>query len=126
MFRQNSSSLARQLSCLAGAVALSALSFSAFAGEAAAVHKTVRYDDLNLSRSSDAAQLYERLGNAAEAVCSHYAGVDLLSRKLRRQCETEALSNAVSELNNPAITALHTADERVRVAQGRTSAPKRS
>jgi UrcA family protein len=123
---QISSSSARRLSGLAGLAALSLLAVNVQAGEQEAVHKTVRYADLNLDRSSDVARLYERLGNAAQAVCSRHDGRDLLARRIKRDCESEALSSAVAELNNPAVTALHSADARVRVAQRRTSGPSKT
>lgn len=126
---QISSSSVRRLSGAVGLVALSVFAVGAQAGDkdtGGAVHKTVSYADLNLDRSSDAARLYERLDNAAEAVCWQYDGRDLVSRRMQRECESEALSNAVAELNNPAITALHSADARVRVAQRRASGPSKS
>lgn len=126
MSLQSSSSSARRALGLAGFIALSLVAASASASDDAVVQKTVRYADLNLDKSADASRLYERLGNAAEAVCSHHEGRDLLTRKMRRACESEALSNAVLELDNPAVTALHTADARVRVAQQRTNTQPKS
>lgn len=124
---QISSSSARRPSGLAGLVALSLFAVSVHAGDKGdGVHKKVQFADLNLDKSSDAARLYERLGNAAEAVCASYEGRDLLTRKMQRECESEALSNAVSELNNPPITALHGAAARVRVAERRPSGPSKS
>lgn len=123
---QISSSHARRLSGLAGLVALSLFAVNAHAGDVGeAVHKTVSYADLNLARSNDAARLYERLGNAAEDVCAHFDGRDLVTRKMQRQCESEALSNAVAAVDNPTVTALHS-DARVRVAQQRASTPSKS
>lgn len=130
MSSQSSLSSARRTLGLAGFIALSLVAASASAGDCAVaqktVQKTVRYADLNLDKSADAVRLYERLGNAAKAVCASYSNRDITSRRMRRACEREALSNAVEELQNPAVTALHSSEDGERIAQQRTDAQPRS
>jgi UrcA family protein len=84
------------------------------------LQKAVRYADLNLSKSEDASQLYARLERAASVVCRTYEGFELSRKRMQEACEQEALSAAVAQVDNAALTALHTAEARVRVAQRRS------
>ena len=100
----------------------SATALSLLAGSALAAHepvqKIVRYADLDLAKTQDAAALYTRLERAATGVCRQtFAGRDLTSKRLRINCEAEAINEAVAEINDASLTALHSAEQRVRVAQ---------
>lgn len=94
---------------------------SLFAGVAAAdsseVSAVVKYRDLDPSLSGDAQRLYSRLKDAAQRVCNIYdsRGLDLQRRE--EVCFDKALSDAVAKVNEPALTALHAAEPRIRVAK---------
>jgi UrcA family protein len=102
---------------LCSATALSLVAGSALAAYEP-LHKVVRYADLNLAKTQDAAALYARLGRAAKDVCREtFAGRDLTSKRMRLACQSEAVDAAVAEIDNAALTALHAAEqERVRLA----------
>jgi UrcA family protein len=99
----------------------SAAALSLVAGNALAAYplqKIVRYADLDLANTQDAAELYTRLGRAAKSVCREtFVGRDLTSKNLRLGCEAEAINEAVAEIDNASLTALHSAEQRVRLAQ---------
>jgi UrcA family protein len=100
----------------------SATALSLVAGSALAAYeplqKVVRYSDLDLAKTEDAAALYTRLERAAKSVCREtFAGRDLTSKRMRLACQSEALAAAVAEIDSAALTALHAAEqERVRLA----------
>ena len=60
----------------------------------------VRYQDLDLAKSADTAQLYQRLRRAATRVCQ-MDQVDALDR----ECYRSALADAVAQVNRPQLTA---------------------
>ena len=64
----------------------------------AALH--VRFADLDLGRSVDAATLYRRIQNAARKICSVQAG-DVES------CTQRAVSQAVKAIDQPILTSQH-------------------
>jgi UrcA family protein len=99
----------------------SAAALSLVAGNALAAYplqKIVRYSDLDLANTQDAQELYTRLERAAKSVCREtFVGRDLTSKNLRLSCEAEAIDEAVAEIDSASLTALHTAEQRVRLAQ---------
>lgn len=99
----------------------SAAALSVVAGNALAAYplqKVVRYADLDLAKTQDAAALYTRLERAAKSVCREtFVGRDLTSKRLRINCEAEAIDEAVAEIDAASLTALHSAEQRVRLAQ---------
>jgi UrcA family protein len=100
------------------AAALSLIAGSALAAQEPA-QKIVRFADLDLAKTQDATELYSRLEHAARSVCRTYAGHDLERKLMRLECEAGALAAAVAEIDDAALSALHTAERRVRLAQGR-------
>jgi UrcA family protein len=95
---------------------------SLFAGVASATDSTevstvVKYHDLDPSRTGDAQRLYARLKYAAQRVCSTYDSRDLDLQRREEICYDKALSDAVAKVNEPALTALHAAEPRIRVAK---------
>lgn len=65
----------------------------------------VRYGDLDASTDSGARALYRRLQTAAWLACANsgpMTGIESV------QCRQTALDNAVTDVNSPALTALHT------------------
>jgi UrcA family protein len=82
------------------------------------VSTVVNYRDLDLSQAADAQRLYARLKRASKEVC--YTSLDVRSLRIHRRqeaCYAEALDRAVERVNEPALTALHSAEPRVRVAR---------
>jgi len=65
----------------------------------------VRAGDLDLSRNTDVARLYARLKNAAVRVCvvPSSSRLDFVDEGCRRR----ALNDAVAQVDNAALTALH-------------------
>jgi UrcA family protein len=72
-----------------------------------ALTKSVTYGDLDLNSTYGAATLYGRLKNAAREVCVPFDGRDLNNRMLWKKCYDHALTEAVSSVNKPTVTALH-------------------
>jgi UrcA family protein len=77
----------------------------AFAGEPSAVK--VSYSDLNISTQAGAQTLYNRIAGAARTVCG-YEGSSLLDKSVWRACYRDAIDEAVSKVNSPQLTAIHT------------------
>jgi len=69
---------------------------------------TVRYSDLSLDRPADVAQLYHRIGVAAERVCGprELTGSHFESPQYRA-CFDAAVSNAVAAVASPALSAYY-------------------
>ncbi|MGH9522390.1 MAG: UrcA family protein [Terriglobales bacterium] len=70
---------------------------------------TVKYGDLNVSRSQGASVLYGRIRAAALGVCSNWDQSDPFSNMGRRDCVKQAIANAVSKVNQPALFAVYNA-----------------
>lgn len=70
----------------------------------------VNYDELDISTPRGLDTLYSRIENAAMTVC----GYDRLHKELSRQrrpqaCYQAAVDNAIQQVNQPRLTALHRA-----------------
>jgi UrcA family protein len=61
---------------------------------------TVRFADLNLAVSQDVAELYRRIEYAARKVCMEHV-------RDREECTRRAVSNAITKIDRPALTAYH-------------------
>ena len=68
---------------------------------------TVRYGDLDLSRTAGAQTLYVRLTSAARTVCAPSPTRDLAAHRDWNRCFSEALDDAVTETGSHALAALH-------------------
>ncbi len=79
---------------------------AAFAGPDALSVK-VSFADLDLNHSQGVAVLYDRIANAAKAVCAPLEGRDLKSSTLFRGCIHEAITGAVSRVDQPRLTAYY-------------------
>jgi UrcA family protein len=75
---------------------------------------SVRYDDLNLSTTEGVNSLYHRISSAARQVCPGVYSRDLYIVAAAQRCEANAVSKAVSEVNNPHLAMVHAS----RVSQG--------
>jgi UrcA family protein len=77
-----------------------------------AKQRVVSFADLNMSSEAGAMTLYTRLQKAARHVCSDLKGSLIENLEFRnpyRTCVAEAIANAVTAVNQPALTAEHLA-----------------
>jgi UrcA family protein len=88
--------------CLAALLCCGALT-NAVAGEQKGV--TVKYGDLNLSNPKGVATLYGRIKRAATVVCG--PPLSPLFKRATEECKAEAIANAIREVNNDLLTAMH-------------------
>ncbi len=70
---------------------------------------TVKFADLDISRSQGAAVLYGRIRTAARNVCSPLDRGDPLENIEFNSCVRQSIADAVSAVNAPALTAVHAA-----------------
>ena len=77
------------------------------------VSLTVKYADLNIASPSGALVLYERIRAAARGACSYYW---FKTDADEARCVNGAITNAVTTVNQPALSAVYS-------AKFKTSAP---
>lgn len=89
-----------------------------------ALSMTVKFADLDLTRSAGTAVLYQRLKGAAQTVCAPFdaRSRDLQSQVHFKQCVQSAIGTAVARIDRPALTAYYRAqfeagNEPTRIAQ---------
>jgi UrcA family protein len=100
-----------QVSRILAATVFAALTCSiatvSFASESPdALQVKVKYADLNVSTTSGATSLYNRIRGAADSVCHLFRPSnpgDLAARKVFTDCVHKAMSNAINEVNEPAL-----------------------
>jgi UrcA family protein len=66
----------------------------------------VKYGDLNVSSTSGATTLYNRIRVAADTVChplQPFTPANLGARKIFAACVQKAMSNAINDVNEPAL-----------------------
>jgi UrcA family protein len=71
-----------------------------------ALQVKVKYADLNVSSTSGATSLYNRIRVAADSVCHPFRPLspgDLAARQVFTACVQKAMSNAINEVNEPAL-----------------------
>lgn len=73
---------------------------------------SIRYAELDLGSSEDAAELYHRIVGTARAVCG-YQDHDLGRLSQVRSCNTRAIAAAVAAVNAPLLSEIHNAHRRV-------------
>lgn len=109
-----------QALCVA-ACAFATLIAPASAAETTRSHAavTVHYGDLNLASEAGAKVLIRRLDQAARQVCGGDAFARGLARREQRTCRTEAVTQAVADVNQPMVTTMFAErqDGRFAVAQ---------
>jgi UrcA family protein len=71
------------------------------------ITRTVRYSDLNLTVHSDAVRLYRRLDRAARFVCGGNVQPLALRTPRFKKCHTQAIVDAINEVNAPILTAYY-------------------
>jgi UrcA family protein len=103
------------ISCVMGAMALStALSTSVKAEDAPS--KTVRFSDLDITKSDGAKVLYSRIRAAARNVCELSTGTDPILRGAIKGCIEKAVDKAVKDVNAPMLTQLRFGSTNVQLA----------
>lgn len=75
----------------------------------------VKYGDLNVSNPLGAAALYGRIRTAAESVCPPFERSDLASKARMDACVHKAVSDAVTEINQPALFSIYNAKNKTPV-----------
>jgi UrcA family protein len=82
-----------------------ASSFSAVsAADPGSAGITVKFADLNIASPSGALVLYERIRAAAQRVCSYYW---FQTDADEARCLQDAIANAVTKVNQPALSAVY-------------------
>ena len=101
--------LATELPALATALAVLATGL-AHAGASAEARRTVevRYSKHELATRQGVRDVYSRLQSAARQVCPDLDARDLARASQARACYREALSDAVSQISQPALSLVHT------------------
>jgi UrcA family protein len=95
---------------LTSAVAVGAqMAHAADPTDASLRHVKVLYSDLNLTSIDGATTLYRRLQSAAESVCAEHGTKDLGSVFRVKTCVSAAVSAAVTDINQPTLTAYYRA-----------------
>jgi UrcA family protein len=74
-----------------------------------ALQAMVKFGDLDVSSTSGATTLYNRIRGAADHVCRPFNNRDFASQKLLAACLHKAMSDAVNEVNQPALFAIYNA-----------------
>jgi UrcA family protein len=67
----------------------------------------VKYGDLDLTHAAGVNELYNRIRLASQGVCARLSGRELVNFQLYNACFTNAMSHAVADVKQPALTALY-------------------
>ena len=103
------------ISCVMGTAALcTALSTSVEAEDAPS--KTVRFYDLDITKSEGAKVLYSRIRAAARDLCELSTSTDPILRAAIKACIEKAVDQAVEDVNAPMLTYLRFGSTDVRLA----------
>lgn len=96
-----------------GALTLSCGATSNASDDVRVYRRVVKFGDLNLSNSRDAARLYNRILVAARDVCSWSPYEVFLEAKARAQrCVDKAVVDAVTRVDHPQLIAAYNANKR--------------
>lgn len=99
----------------------------ALAADAEAPQRVVQYTDADLANEARVAVLYEKLQRASRSVCAPLRDRDAVSARNYQDCYSKALADAVSEVNEQMLTALHNhPDAKSARAAARAKAEQRS
>jgi UrcA family protein len=115
------------LICTALAATMSLYASFASAEEETAPQRAVAYQTSELASDAGTQKLYNRLKTAARDVCSsHRTRRDAPALRAYKECYQEALDNAVADVNQQTLTALHDRSESrsARVHQAQSKADK--
>ena len=72
-----------------------------------AVSEHVKYGDLDLTHPAGVNELYNRIRVASKGVCAQFSDRGLVNVQLYSSCFTNAMSHAVADVRQPALTALY-------------------
>lgn len=105
----------RTIVSLAAALSLAAAITPAASAKGASqtdtVSQAVYMGDLNLESPEGAATLLGRIKRAANRVCDNIGGSrPLAMRRAAQRCASQAISDAVADLDLPVVTALYTGE----------------
>jgi UrcA family protein len=115
--RRNAMSARSFITAIAAASIATVSLFSAGAhADPAERQVTVSLERFDLSKQSDADEVYARLQRAARSVCGAPVEKDLNLRRLNRECYEGALAKAVAEVDSTRVTALHESNSETRIA----------
>jgi UrcA family protein len=103
------------ISCLMSTAALST-AFSTTVVAQDVPHKTVKFNDLDITTPEGAKVLYKRITAAAREVCDVSIGSDPILRAGAKVCIDQAVDNAVRGVNAPMLTSLRFGSSDVRLA----------
>lgn len=67
----------------------------------------VSYADLDLTRSADAARMYQRLQSAVKEVCLQSTGNRLRDQMREQNCSRHSMDSAIVSINVQELTKLH-------------------
>jgi UrcA family protein len=99
-------------SAMFGVLATSFATVSTAAEATEALQTIVKYGDLNVSTAQGAAALYSRIRAAAGGVCRPLDHGDLSSRVHMAACVQQAIADAVTTVDQPALSAVYNAKYR--------------
>jgi UrcA family protein len=94
---------------IAGAVFTTLISSVSAIASAADPQQAVSYTELTASSAQGAAKLYDRIRIVSEEVCAPLSHGDLYSKMRMKECTHKAIVDAVSQVNQPALTAVYNA-----------------
>jgi UrcA family protein len=110
----NAQSLRRlRATALCGVIASSAAALPAVADNFAPGNVRVTFGDLDVSRPQGAAVLYGRIRAAAEKVCSPLEASRLAAGTYLDACIDKAVSEAVTKVDQPALSIVYSAKKGV-------------
>ena len=99
-------------------VALAASPGIVSAADPSSASRVVRFADLNISNPSGAHVLYGRIRAAAQVVCSYYF---FATDTDKARCVRDATADAVTKINQPALSAVYNANNETSVPSGLVS-----
>jgi UrcA family protein len=106
---------AHKLSQVSGALFATAIfavtTASAQTTQEQAPQHAVRYSQADFADAKSVAALYKRLQRASQNVCEEFQRADANNRHKYRACYEKALADAVYEVNEQTLTALHNQPE---------------
>jgi UrcA family protein len=98
----------KTLSTLIFGIAFTLSMLTASAGDTIVTKsQVVRFSDLNLSSDDGVRTLYQRMRGAARLVCADADRSLRLEQPNYQTCFKKAVGDAVSQVNQPALTAMH-------------------
>jgi UrcA family protein len=102
-----STQISRILAATVFAALTSSIATMSFASDSSdALQVKVKFADLKVSTTSGATSLYNRIKGAADSVCHPFRPLspgDLAARAVFNACVQKAISNAINDVNEPAL-----------------------